>query len=281
MQLTATPAPPPSASRAPIVATTPTSSESVLRDAPFRDGKEPRSGARPNASDYIDEVRDLLSLATARYSVSIYTINAFPHTAQQREFVVCAWNEVGAAQARPVPWKLSDRMIAAVRVSLIFDLETGTKSRFAEHRFLDTAIVTAFFWNQKTGIGYEYASYFNPMPEPAIAFILTVIHAHLLEWSTGQRVQDQFTETSNSGFYTGFSKDLRRVGVSNETASVNIRRRLFERTFRAGGGLAMTPTVTQVSSSTMAAAVAELAERSGLTDSEGEEEDELETEEQS
>ena len=39
---------------------------------------------------------------------------------------------------------------------------------------------------------------------------------------------------------------------------------------RAGGGIAIAPAITQVSSATMAAATAELAQRTGLTDSEGE-----------
>ncbi|RDX46170.1 hypothetical protein OH76DRAFT_1356488 [Lentinus brumalis] len=248
--------------------------------APFRGDKEPPSGSRPNASDYIDEVRDLLALATARYSVSLYTVNAFPHIAQQRQFACAAWKEVCAARETPVPWVLSDRMIAAdinMSTSAAFqkyDIATGTMSRFAEHRFIDTAVVQAFFPNPKSGIGYEYASHFNPMPVPAIAFVLTVIHAHILEWATGQHVTEQFTEKAHSGFYAGLLKDLGQVATAKATTSLNIRKRLFERTFRAGGGVTMTATPTQVSSATMAAAMAELAERTGLTDSEGEDADE-------
>lgn len=129
-----------------------------------------------------------------------------------------------------------------------FDIMQGTKSRFAENKFLDTAIVAAYFQSPKTGIGFEYPAHFKPMPEPAIAFILTVvralalhptthpvdvlmqIHAHILEWSSGQRVVEQFTETANSGFYTGFCTDLESYGSSNATAWLNIRKCMFERT---------------------------------------------------
>ncbi len=52
---------------------------------------------------------------------------------------------------------------------------TGTKTRFAQNKFIDTAIVTAYFWNAKSGVGFEYASHFNPMPDPAIAFVLTAV----------------------------------------------------------------------------------------------------------
>ncbi len=93
--------------------TTPAPS-TLLRPAPFRDGFEPSKGSRPNAGDYIDEVRELLLLAIARYTVSIFTVNAFPDNVQQREFVTSAWNDVLAAQETNVLWKLSDRMIIVV-----------------------------------------------------------------------------------------------------------------------------------------------------------------------
>ncbi len=109
-------------------------------------------------------------------------------------------------------------------------------------------------------------------------------------------MQEQFTENANSGFYKGFLKDLGRFGTSNATAWLNIRKRMFERTLyvllvlpsltsriahitlcsRAGGGVAMTPTLTQVSTEAMDAATAEFAQSTGLTDSEGEGEDDSE-----
>ncbi len=120
------------------------------------------------------------------------------------------------------------------------------------------------------------------------------IHAHIREWSSGQRIQEQFKEKANASFYRGFEKDLTGYGRSNTTAWLNIRKRLFERTLyvdvltlhssrislanlsnvdsfsRAAGGVSMTPALTQVSNATMAAATAELADRTGLTDSEDE-----------
>ncbi len=88
-----------------------------LREAPFRNGTPPSQGSRPNTGDWVDEVRDLLLLAIARYSVSLFTINAYPDTAKQREFACRAWDDVCASQEKPVPWALSERMITAVRTS--------------------------------------------------------------------------------------------------------------------------------------------------------------------
>ncbi|RPD57368.1 hypothetical protein L227DRAFT_474186, partial [Lentinus tigrinus ALCF2SS1-6] len=224
------------------------------------------------AGDYIDEVRDLLLQAIAHYYVSLFTINAFPNTAQQREFVLEAWKHTCAAQENRVPWALSERMINVVCISFTskFDLDAGTKSHFAENKFISTAIGIAFFSNPKSSVGFQYPSRFNPMPQPTIAFILTVIHAHIREWSTGQCVQEHFKETANSSFYAGFKEDLVNYGKGNETAWLNIRRRLFERAFRAAGGSSSHLAVAQVSTTTMAAATAELAQRTGLTDSEDE-----------
>ena len=110
-------APPSTPSAAPLQTPQP-GSLLHLQAAPFRYGFKPTKGGRPNVGDYIDEVRDLLLLAIARYSVSLFTVNAFPGIAQQHEFVCRAWNEISAAQDKPVPWELSDRMITAVRCLL-------------------------------------------------------------------------------------------------------------------------------------------------------------------
>ncbi len=102
--------------------TTPPTPSTQLLPAPFREDFHLSKGSRPNAGDYIIEVRDLLLLAIARYMVSIFTVNAFPDTVQQREFVTSAWDEVCAAQGSKIAWKLSERMIAVVSHSHLMSI---------------------------------------------------------------------------------------------------------------------------------------------------------------
>lgn len=88
--------------------------------APFRDGVNP--SGRPNVSDYVDEVKDLLVEAITHFYTYIYTVNAFPDVAEQRTFATKAWHVACAAREVPVPWAVSDRMLRAVRLYLVLYL---------------------------------------------------------------------------------------------------------------------------------------------------------------
>ncbi|KAI0757809.1 hypothetical protein C8Q80DRAFT_1090253 [Daedaleopsis nitida] len=248
--------------------------------APFRGGQPPAPGSRPNATDYTDEVKELLLDAVKIFYCLIYTVDMWPSVTKQRELVCRAWKAACDAQEDPVVWWLSDRMIRVIGARKsnargdTFNLAEGTRSPdLAEHKFVTKAAQVAFFANVNTSVGYNFPQYFDPMPEQAIAFLLTVIRAHIGEWESGRFVKQEFDETRNKSHYVGFLKDLKKYGAKNTTAWLNIRKRLFKRAFLQGGGIPVRTDITQASTATMEAAATRLEARSGLTESEDEGED--------
>ncbi|KAI0688820.1 hypothetical protein C8Q76DRAFT_803281 [Earliella scabrosa] len=116
-----------------------------------------------------------------------------------------------------------------------FNIQTGNKSPgLAEHTFIVKAAKLAFFAHPSS-IGFVHPTFFDPMPEEAIAFLLTVIHAHITKWATGVHVKDAFDETKNKDKYHGFLKDLKAYGAKNQAAWLNIRKQLYRCAFVAGG----------------------------------------------
>ncbi|KAI0738855.1 hypothetical protein C8Q80DRAFT_1112825 [Daedaleopsis nitida] len=238
-----------------------------MHPAPFRGGQPPAAGSRPNATDYTDEVKELLLNAVKVFYCLIYTVDMWPLVTKQCELVCRAWKAACEAQEDPVVWWLSDRMIRVVR-HCTFNLVEGTRSPdLAEHKFVTKAAQVAFFANVNTSVGFCFPQYFDPMPEQAIAFLLTVV-PHISEWESGRFVKQEFDEPRNKSHYVGFLKDLKKYGAKNPTAWLNIRKRLFKRAFLQGGGIPVQTDMTQASTATMEAAAMRLEARSGLTESE-------------
>ncbi|TBU21390.1 hypothetical protein BD311DRAFT_782943 [Dichomitus squalens] len=165
-----------------------------------------------------------------------------------------------------LPGPITSTTVAA----LVFDIVTGKKERYSEHALIAQALEIAFFGNVHTSVGFLHPELFDPIPDQALAFIHTVIHAHICEWSTGRYIREDFSASKNSTFYTGFLADFRSYGSKNPTAWLNIRKRMYSRAFRAGGGDTLQVQITRVSTAAMEAATAELEGRTGLTDSEEE-----------
>nr|VWP01797.1 Nitrogen regulatory protein NUT1 [Ganoderma boninense] len=268
----------------------------MLRPAPFRDGQNPKtSRARPQ--DYEDDVKRLLNDAIAFFSLYLFTDDAFPGLAKQTELATRAWNAACNKRETLVSYELSDRMIRAItsrKSTARGDVSDNIRSTVAEvygfrrsaapvserHNVeLAAALVEngmfhhkiAFFGNARTGAGFVHKELFDPIRNQSLAFILTVIRAHISEWSTGHLLKEDFTEVKNARFYEGFVKDIEKYGAGNNaTAWANIRKRLYSKAFRAGGGVTLQVHTARMSQAAMQAATAELAGRSGLTDSEEE-----------
>ncbi|TBU37240.1 hypothetical protein BD309DRAFT_1084793 [Dichomitus squalens] len=152
----------------------------------------------------------------------------------------------------------------------VLNIATGSKEKYSEHPLITRALEIAFFGNTRSGAGFLRPELFDPIPDQALAFIHTIIHAHICQWSTGRHVREDFSESKNSMFYVGFLADLRAYGSKNPSAWLNIRKRMYSRAFRAGGGATLQVQVARISMAAMDAATAELEGRTGLTDSEDE-----------
>ncbi|TBU21273.1 hypothetical protein BD311DRAFT_678795, partial [Dichomitus squalens] len=224
------------------------------------------------AHDYIDEVKSLLTAAGSYYSCYLFTDDLFPGPSKQRELVTRAWNAACAACETPPLYVLSERMIRIIgsRKSYTFDVATGHKEKYSEHALIGRSLEIAFFSNTRTGVGFLHPEFFDPIPDQALAFVHTFIHAHICEWFTGRRIREDFSEVKNATFYAGFLADLQSYGSKNPSAWLNIRKRMYSSAFTASGRATLRAQITRVSTFAMEAATAELEGRTGLTDSETE-----------
>lgn len=85
----------------------------------FRGGRtEPPEGP-PKASDYDKPIEDLINLAVRRYTVKLYTCNAFPYSDQSNEWAMESWLTQCKAAGRRFRPEDNARIIAAVRRSLL------------------------------------------------------------------------------------------------------------------------------------------------------------------
>ncbi|EJF55510.1 hypothetical protein DICSQDRAFT_175820 [Dichomitus squalens LYAD-421 SS1] len=224
------------------------------------------------AHDYVDDIKGLLIEARSYYSCYLFTEELFPGPSKQREFVIRAWNATCAACETLPLYALSERMIRIIgaRKSSVFDISMGRKEKYSEHALIGRSLEIALFPNTRTGLGFMHPEFFDPIPDQLLAFLHTVIHAHICEWSTGRHIREDFTATKNETFYIGFLADLRSYGSKNPSAWLNIRKRMYSRAFQASGGAKLQAQTTRISTAAIDAAQAELEGRTGLTDSEDE-----------
>ncbi|TFK91397.1 hypothetical protein K466DRAFT_596143 [Polyporus arcularius HHB13444] len=150
------------------------------------------------------------------------------------------------------------------------DVVTKKLSGFAQHAYIPKAIRLAFFGKGATGMGFTFPDAFDPVPTETIALILTVFRFHIEEWKEGKHIQGHFKETDYGQVYSGLIKDINAWASKNEAAWKNIRSKWYKRAYRAGGGVILEDTEVRVAQAVLDDAQAELLARTGLTDSEGE-----------
>ncbi|PIL32080.1 hypothetical protein GSI_06785 [Ganoderma sinense ZZ0214-1] len=149
---------------------------------------------------------------------------------------------------------------------------TGKAEGFAGHSYISRVIRLAFFGhgNTRTAIGFRFPDAFNPIPTQTVALVLTVVRAHIEEWSTGRHSAIHFSESEFAGTYKGLLEDLKGWVEGKEDVWLNIRKKWYRRAFTAGGGVMAEAGHSRVSRSVLDSAREELEGRTGLTDSENE-----------
>ncbi|KAH9909443.1 uncharacterized protein BXZ73DRAFT_109653 [Epithele typhae] len=153
------------------------------------------------------------------------------------------------------------------------DTGTDKKSGFAESQVIQNAIQLTFFGNPEASLGFRFPDRFNPIPNEVLAFLMTVVRGHIAEWSTGKQVRETFKSGGDSGHgkhYRSFLADLKSYERAGPSTWKNIRTRMYNKAFRAGGGVDPTTTNACISSAAMDEATRQLEARTGLTDSESE-----------
>ncbi|KAJ7790485.1 hypothetical protein B0H14DRAFT_210673 [Mycena olivaceomarginata] len=144
------------------------------------------------------------------------------------------------------------------------DASTG----YAENSILGHIRKESLF-KKKTSLGIIFASHFDPYPAPTLAIEFSALQHCNSEWSTGKFVMAEFTEKEVSKNYATHLKDIQRWADINKGVVDNIRRKWYK---RASQGLVADASegATHISQTWEEALRAELAGRTGETDSESE-----------
>ncbi|OBZ68083.1 hypothetical protein A0H81_11961 [Grifola frondosa] len=274
-------------------------SMTTLKVAPFR-SNQPPSG-RAKAFDYVDDVKVLLLNAIRIFECYIYTINPFPSAQEQEQWAQNIWAMVTREDGQH--YVLSDRMTTIIKArksnargdvvdlarpltqqayGFVLGSETkGTERKNVRryqnltddsafhYKHVSDLIQKAFFKNTRA-LGVEYQKYFDPIPLVTIAFIFTVISANLDEWASGKYVQAQFRESNHKANYQNYLQDLMEWERSAPEVVQNIRKKWHDRARRIAGAVAENAFNGRVSVNAMNSAKLELQGRTGLTDSENE-----------
>ncbi|KAF8207985.1 hypothetical protein K438DRAFT_1961486 [Mycena galopus ATCC 62051] len=139
---------------------------------------------------------------------------------------------------------------------------------YAENSILADLRKESIF-KKKTSLGVIFASHFNPYPVPALAIEFTVLQHCNSEWSTGKFVSAEFTEKDSRKNYVTHVEDIERWVELNKNVVENLRRKWYNRASH-GFASAASGTSSHINKDREDALRAELAGRTGETDSESE-----------
>ncbi|KAK6980948.1 hypothetical protein R3P38DRAFT_3116870 [Favolaschia claudopus] len=148
---------------------------------------------------------------------------------------------------------------------------------FAENTIFSAIRKQSVFKNKRS-IGIVYQSQFNPWPNELLALEFCALEHCANEWKTGVHVQTDFDESSITELYSKHLASIQQWNSLKPDVVKNIRTKFFK---RASNGLIISSVTvdktSQIDADQEMSLRADLAGRSGLTDSEEEpEEDEPE-----
>ncbi|KAJ7247118.1 hypothetical protein B0H12DRAFT_1324928 [Mycena haematopus] len=133
-----------------------------------------------------------------------------------------------------------------------------------------TAARQATTFKARDSSGVLFPSYFDPYPVPAIAFDLTTLEFVIREWSSGSFVQGKFTEKEVGKRYRVHLADTETWSKLDEAVVKKIRHNWYRRASETFLTEPASQVSTNIDDAAIAALRAELAGRTGDTDSEAE-----------
>ncbi|CAE7233303.1 unnamed protein product [Rhizoctonia solani] len=139
----------------------------------------------------------------------------------------------------------NEQMIArAVPIAFhCFDI-SQPRSRQYEHPIIQRAIATGLFYSPDS-IGAVYHSYFDPMPLPTVAFILTTIQFCLEEWETGAFKAKDLRAERQYNTYCAHLRGLQQYDTVAHSRLMRFRQRWFDFAIQHSGASIVTPAHTQ------------------------------------
>ncbi|KAJ6533902.1 hypothetical protein DFH09DRAFT_1325553 [Mycena vulgaris] len=152
--------------------------------------------------------------------------------------------------------------------------DIATRTGYGSNSIIATARHHSVF-KDKNSLGAIWRSYFDPISVPYLAMDFSVLEFLANEWSTGIHVVSNFTEKEMIKPYRTHVDDINEWCDYDPLVTENIRRKWFKRASQTFGLAAKSEGRSHIDTNQQDALRAELAGRTGETDSEPELEDEV------
>ncbi|KAI0260376.1 hypothetical protein BC834DRAFT_973515 [Gloeopeniophorella convolvens] len=243
---------------------------------PLEASSNGNEGGRVRQGDYDLVTKCIISVAVSFFRCKLSTRNAWPDPVEESSWAVESWNEACASirlaamapeppivqlitsRAAELRGELRNKMIPIIQSAYGFRSGQDRKSLKHNRKLIDElgyvpgpgfifkgpyrhpaiqkGINMMWFMNRRDE-GILYSMYFNPMPYPAIAFILTGIEFCLDKWCRGEKHDSLKFENSYKEVYDTFLKELTIFEETGQAKDKGAKlRKLFHDTGRHHAG---------------------------------------------
>ncbi|KAJ7743397.1 hypothetical protein B0H16DRAFT_1727785 [Mycena metata] len=228
-------------------------------------GKAP-GGSRTNLKDYTEPARALLKNAMHRYEVRIDTLNTYPGTELQMQWVKEIWDEVctEAEERMQLTERMADhkirfscsqrrgRLYKVLRKNLKLHQvllnesgfhykDTGARTGYAKNDIVMESMRVTWFKN-KSARGVRFMQAFSPITLVTLALTFTAIKFCIEEYLTGCFQPGIFDEVENKKRYMVHLQDLTEWAALKPSITDIIRQQMHDKLRAATGAALVKPT---------------------------------------
>ncbi|KIM82082.1 hypothetical protein PILCRDRAFT_8323 [Piloderma croceum F 1598] len=246
-----------------------------------------KSKGRPKASDYADDVQDVLDSAITHYKVDLLRFDPYPDRTHELAWAKTSWGTANrvcdlkiahngelvkmiTCRGSHLRGEIKTKVKPLVASMYSFEEEYAflyktravgdqPKSGLYEHKIIQTTIDICFFKN-RLDVGVQFNMFFRPFPCIALMLIITAIECAIDEWGT-----DVFEEHLH--VFNDFADYCKENGCPGLVLKLLERMHDHGRIY-AGADPLQKEVSRQMAPSAFAAAIAEFNERNGNFDNE-------------
>ncbi|KAF9061303.1 hypothetical protein BDP27DRAFT_1429116 [Rhodocollybia butyracea] len=155
------------------------------------------------------------------------------------------------------------RTLSARNFSAFAYKNRNTWIGYAEH----SSIITLLHYIFENGMGAVFEGYFKIVSLKTLASLFTMASGN--KWATGEHIKlKKFSEEDHRRYYEAYLEDLTKWDGMNPVASLNIRKRMFEKARDRVCGKSPDEAASHISGDIEDELRAQMAARTGLTESE-------------
>ncbi|KAF8124505.1 hypothetical protein K438DRAFT_2034210 [Mycena galopus ATCC 62051] len=161
------------------------------------------------------------------------------------------------------------KVVALLEGAAFHYKDPKTRTGYGGNKII-TAARQATTFKARDSSGVLFPSYFDPYPLPAIALDFATLEFVIREWSSGSFIQSKFSEKDVAKRYHVHLADTEKWSKLDEDVTKNIRHNWYRRASETFVTESTSQLSTNIDDKAIAALRAELAGRTGDTDSESE-----------